>query len=247
MFQACLHFLFQHQYRSHPPIHSCRDPYIYQRKGIVFDPKKKKKEKEKKKAGRQAKKHATTSQVKASPKEKGKGKTPTTSHLYITSLPILMTLRSSIRPPGQPVRNITHIATRRARRRAQIPIHRLDAAVVAARGFVGVRVVVQVLHQAVAVARALHAVLDHVPDGLVGVLGVVLDAFVRLHYAGVVDAGVGFGCADFGAAVGLVEGGLLVWGDFDSLEMMRLTSWRMVARMKRWSTRETLARYWIAL
>jgi hypothetical protein len=120
-----------------------------------------------------------------------------------------MTSTSRIRPPRQPIRNIAHIATGRARRSTQIPIHGLNAAVVASGGGVSVRVVVQVRHQAVAVPGALDAVLDHVPDGLVGVLRVEFDALVGLHDAWVVHAAGGGGGFYFGAAVGL---GLLVGG-----------------------------------
>jgi hypothetical protein len=122
---------------------------------------------------------------------------------------ILMTSASRIRPPRQPIRNIAHITTGRARGSAQIPIHGLNAAVVASGSGVSIRVVVQVRHQAVAVPRALDAVLDHVPDGLVGVVGVEFGAFVRLHDAWVVHAAGGGGGFYFGAAVGL---GLLVGG-----------------------------------
>jgi hypothetical protein len=114
-----------------------------------------------------------------------------------------MARTSSIRPACQPVRNVTHIASRGARRGAQITVQGLDAAVVASGGGVGVRVVVQVRDQAVAVAGALDAVLDHVPDRLVGVVGVVFDSFVGLHDAGVLDTAVGGGGFYFGAAVGL--------------------------------------------
>lgn len=114
---------------------------------------------------------------------------------------------SSIRPPRQPIRNIAHIASRRARRGAQVPVQRLDAAVVAAGGRVGVRVVVQVHDHAVAVLCALHAVLHHVPDGLVGVVRVVFGAAVRLHQAGVLHAAGGGGGFYFGTAVGLGGGG----------------------------------------
>lgn len=118
---------------------------------------------------------------------------------------------SSIRPPRQPIRNIAHIASRRARRGAQVPVQRLDAAVVAAGGRVGVRVVVQVHDHAVAVLCALHAVLHHVPDGLVGVVRVVFGAAVRLHQAGVLHAAGRGCCFYFGAAVGLVGEGGVSW------------------------------------
>jgi hypothetical protein len=117
-----------------------------------------------------------------------------------------MTSTSRIRPPRQPIRDVAHIATGRACRSTQIAIHGLDAAVVASGGGVSVRVVVQVVYQAVTVAGALDAVLDHVPDRLVGVVGVELDTLVGLHDAWVVHAAGGGGGFYFGAAVGLKEG-----------------------------------------
>jgi len=134
-----------------------------------------------------------------------------------------MALTSRIRPPGQPVRDVAHIATGGARRGTQIAVHGLDTAVIAAGGGVSVRVVVQVHHQAVAVLRALDTVLDHVPDRLVGVVRVVFDSLVRLHKARVLHAAGGGGCFYFGAAVGLMGWG--VSGRIrKSLEVLECTS-----------------------
>jgi hypothetical protein len=182
-------------------------------------------------------------------KEKEKSNNHRSPHDFTSFHPsILSALASRIRPPRQPIRNIAHIASRGARRSTQVTIEGLDAAVVAAGGGVSVVVVVEVVDEAVAVRRALDAVLDHVPDRLVGVVRVELDAAVRLHDAWVLHAAGGGGCFYFGAAVGLFGGRIVSGGLFCvGVEgFWGLTSCRMVARMKRWSTRETFARYWMA-
>jgi hypothetical protein len=112
-------------------------------------------------------------------------------------------LALSKRPARQTVGEIGNVAGSGACCFAQVATQGLDTAVVSSGGGVGVAVVDQVLHEAVAGRSSLCAVLHHVPDGLVGVVGVEFCASVRLHETGVGDATVGGGHLDFGAAVGL--------------------------------------------
>jgi len=89
--------------------------------------------------------------------------------------------RGRISPPRQSIRQIRDIARSRTCRFAQVSRLGNEARVVAARGAIGAVVVVEVLHQAVASRSALSTILDHVPDGLVGMLGVELGTVVGLH------------------------------------------------------------------
>lgn len=119
---------------------------------------------------------------------------------------VLVALALSICPAGQTVGEIGDITGGRACGFAQVATQRNDTAVVASGGGVGVAVVDEVLHEAVAGCGSLCAVLHHVVDGLVGVVGVEFGTSVRLHETGVGNATVGGGHLDFGAAVSLGEG-----------------------------------------
>jgi len=116
---------------------------------------------------------------------------------------VLVALALSICPASQTVGEIGDIASCRACSFAQVATQRDNAAVVASGGGVGVAVVDEVLHEAVAGCGSLCAVLHHVVNGLVGVVGVEFGTSVRLHETGVGDAAVGGGHLDFGAAVSL--------------------------------------------
>lgn len=116
---------------------------------------------------------------------------------------VLVTLALSICPARKAVGEIGHVTGCSTCSLAQVTAQRDNATVVASGGGVGVTVVDQVLHKAVSGCSSLCAVLHHVEDGLVGVVGVELCASVRLHEAGVGDATVRLGDLDFGASVGL--------------------------------------------
>lgn len=118
---------------------------------------------------------------------------------------VLVTLGCGVGPASQPVRDIRNVTSCCAGRLAEVSGQRDQATVVASRRAVRVLIVVQVLHEAVAVARALHTVLHHVGDRLVGVVRVERGAVVGLHEAGVDDASVRLGLVHFRAAVGLRE------------------------------------------
>ena len=121
-------------------------------------------------------------------------------------LRVFVALALSICPAGETVGEIGDVTGSRACGFAQVATERNDTAVVASGGGVGVAVVDEVLHEAVAGCGALRAVLHHVVDGLVGVVGVEFGTSVRLHETGVGDAAVGGGHLDFGAAVSLGGG-----------------------------------------
>ena len=103
---------------------------------------------------------------------------------------VLVALALSICPAGQTVGEIGDITGGRACGFAQVATQRNDTAVVASGGGVGVAVVDEVLHEAIAGCSSLCAVLHHVEDGLVGVVGIELCAAVRLHETWVGNATV---------------------------------------------------------
>lgn len=107
------------------------------------------------------------------------------------SLGLLVAFGRSVRPTGQSVRKIADIASRGTQGFAEVTGGRLVATVVTSGGSVRVVVVVQVCRKAIATCGALNTILDHVEDGLIGVVRVVLGSVVRLHQAWVVDATVG--------------------------------------------------------
>jgi len=98
--------------------------------------------------------------------------------------------RSCIRPPGQPIRNVGNVTSRRTGRFAEVSRRRKVATVVVPRSTVGIAVIVETLDQSSSGLSALRAVLDHVVDGLVRVTRVVRRAVVGLHETWVGD-GVG--------------------------------------------------------
>jgi len=127
------------------------------------------------------------------------------SQWHLTKSRITRARRRRIRPPSQPVRQIRNITRRRTRRLAQVPSLGDKTTIVAARRRVGAVVVDEILHKAVAGGGALRAVLDHVPDGLIGVLSVEFGAVVGLHDAWVGDAVVGGFYAGTAGGLGYVS------------------------------------------
>lgn len=105
-------------------------------------------------------------------------------------LGVLVALALSICPARQAVGKIGDVAGCRTCSFAQVTAQRDDAAVVTSGGSVGVAIVDQVLHEAIAGCSSLCAVLHHVEDGLVGVVGIELCAAVRLHETWVGNATV---------------------------------------------------------
>ena len=103
---------------------------------------------------------------------------------------VLVALALSICPARQAVGKIGDVAGCRTCSFAQVTAQRDDAAVVTSGGSVGVAIVDQVLHEAIAGCSSLCAVLHHVEDGLVGVVGIELCAAVRLHETWVGNATV---------------------------------------------------------
>lgn len=112
---------------------------------------------------------------------------------------ITRTRRGRIRPTRQPIRQVRNIARRSTSRFTQVPRLGNVATVVTTCGGIGAVVVIEILHEAVAFGGALGAVLDHVVDGLVGVLGVEVGAVVGLHKTWVGDAVV---CCFYAGAAG---------------------------------------------
>lgn len=111
-----------------------------------------------------------------------------------TSSAIITTLRLSFDPASESIGDIRSIASRGAGSVAQITTLVDSAAVVSSGCSVGVAELVQSLHETVAMRCSLSSVLDHLSNGGLAVLWVVVGAVVGLHQAWVGDSVFGRYC-----------------------------------------------------